>query len=538
VARTFEAAYGLAASGYGAALDACLRRPGLALLPAAALLGVAAWQAVDLGAELMPELHRGELTVRVLCPAGTSLEETSRRVQRLEAALLKMRELERVLVTVGSEQERASEQGEGEHGASISLLLRARTGLANAERAVAKKVRAMAAAAPGLTVEIGRPEVFSIKPAVQVEALGHNLDDLATAGDTLAGALGRLASLQDVRSSHSGGLPELRVHFDRDALARRGLDLRGTADALAHKLHGLRPTSLRRDERRQDVWVRVAPASVQGAGGLGRLDVGHAGQPVPLGAVARLSPGAGPSEIRRIDGTRAVVLRARSRAVDLGAAARAIRATLGRLELPVGVTARLGGQSDEMERSLGSLRWALLLAVFLVYIVMAGTFESVASPLVVLAAVPLAGVGVVGALRLTNTPLSVVTLLGAIVLVGVVVNNAIVLVDYALRLRRRGVAAGAALATAGRVRLRPIVLSTLTTVLGLLPLVLSEGRGAEIQRPMALTVVTGLVLSTLLTLLVVPAALRATLFRAQGGAEPPSNGESGPATPNGCVESV
>ena len=522
VARALKRVHGLAARGYGGLLDACLRRPSRALLPSLALLGVAAWQSMSLGAELMPELHRGELTVRVECPAGTALETTSRRVRPLEHALLAMDEVERVVVTVGSEQDRVADRGEGEHTARISVVLRARSALAAAERRVAERARTLAAGRPGLSVEIGRPEVFSLKPAVEVEALGHDLEDLARAGEAAQRVLLALPTLSDVRSSHGAGLPELRVVFRRDELSRRGMDLRATAEALAHKLRGLGPTALRADERRQEVWVRVAPQGLDSVAALARLDVGQTGQPVPLSAVASVEPGTGPSEIRRIDGTRAVVLQARSRSVDLGSVAADLRRTLDGLVLPPGVTVRLGGQSDEMERSLGSLRWALLLAVFLVYIVMAATFESVASPFVVLAAVPLAGVGVVAALRWTGTPLSVVTLLGAIVLVGVVVNNAIVLVDYALRLRRRGLDGAQALATAGRVRLRPILISSWTTVLGLLPLVLADGRGAEIQRPMALTVVTGLLLSTLLTLLVVPAALRATLFR---------RGDDAPAAP-------
>jgi HAE1 family hydrophobic/amphiphilic exporter-1 len=229
---------------------------------------------------------------------------------------------------------------------------------------------------------------------------------------------------------------------------------------------------------------------------------------IPLAAVADFEEAVGPSEIRRIDQQRAVVVTANLAGFDLGTVADRIERALGTLELPPTVVAEVAGQSAEMKESLASLRFALFLAVFLVYVIMASTFESLLDPFVILFSVPLAIVGAVVALFLTGDPVSVVVLIGAIVLVGVVVNNAIVLIDAVKRIRAAGASPVDAIRRAGALRLRPILITTATNVLGLLPLALGFGAGAEMQGPLAVTVIGGLLSSTLLTLVVIPVLYR------------------------------
>jgi HAE1 family hydrophobic/amphiphilic exporter-1 len=231
--------------------------------------------------------------------------------------------------------------------------------------------------------------------------------------------------------------------------------------------------------------------------------------------VAEVTTVQGPAEIRRVGNSRAVVLEAASTGLDLGNTARSIEAALADLAVPDDVLVELGGQKREMDEAQTSMRFALLLAIFLVYVVMAAQFESLLQPLVILLTVPLAGVGVVHALKLLEIPLSVVVFIGLIMLAGIVVNNAIVLVDRINQNRARGLETNDAIVEAGRARLRPILMTTTTTVLGLLPLTgwlagvpaigaLGSGEGAELRAPMAVAVVTGLVASTLLTLVVIP----------------------------------
>ena len=208
---------------------------------------------------------------------------------------------------------------------------------------------------------------------------------------------------------------------------------------------------------------------------------------------------------------------------DLGAAAAAAAEIIYQTPMPNGVNASVSGQSEEMQDSFRSMQFALALAIFLVYLVMASQFESLIHPFVILFSVPLALVGAVFGLLVAGSPISVVVLIGVIVLSGVVVNNAIVLVDTVNRLRADGMDLDAAIEKAGRLRLRPILITTATTVLGLTPLALGSGAGSEMQGPLAVTVIGGLLSSTLLTLVVIPVVYR-VMNRRRAAAEPVLSG--------------
>jgi HAE1 family hydrophobic/amphiphilic exporter-1 len=232
-----------------------------------------------------------------------------------------------------------------------------------------------------------------------------------------------------------------------------------------------------------------------------------------LGAIATFTIADGPSEIRHVDNRRAAVLSASIAGFDLGATSEAVIAALEEMPKLPGVRFDVSGQKKEMDEALGSLNFALLLAIFLVYAVMAAQFESLLQPLLILFSVPLAGIGAVFGLSLTGTPLSIVALLGAVILAGIVVNNAIVLVDRINRNRDEGMELNEAIIQGGKTRLRPILMTTTTTVLGMLPLtgwlaIAGAAEGTELRAPMALVVICGLVASTLLTLVVIPAGYR------------------------------
>jgi HAE1 family hydrophobic/amphiphilic exporter-1 len=228
--------------------------------------------------------------------------------------------------------------------------------------------------------------------------------------------------------------------------------------------------------------------------------------PIRLASIADVVIDRGPSEVRRIRSQRAAVVSANLSGRDLSSASDAIRAELQAIrgQIPPDVTVGLGGQNEELNTSYRSLLFALALAVFLVYLVMASEFESLIHPFVILFSVPFGLVGVILSLAITQTTISVMVLLGVIILVGIVVNNAIVLIDYTNQLRSEGYSRREALKTAGEVRLRPILMTTLTSALGLVPMALGWGEGAEIRSPMAVTVIGGLTFSTMLTLIFIP----------------------------------
>lgn len=226
---------------------------------------------------------------------------------------------------------------------------------------------------------------------------------------------------------------------------------------------------------------------------------------LPLSAIASLEVGEGPSEVRRIDSQRVALINANIGEASLGSAVAAIRRTLeGHKDWPDQIHFEITGQSREWENSKQSLYVALALSLFLVYVIMAAQFESLFHPLIIMFTIPLAFFGTVLGLKWLDISLSIVVFLGMIMLAGIVVNNAIVLVDYINTLRRRGLPVQEAIVTAGKVRLRPILMTTATTVLGLLPMAMGLGDGAEIRTPMAIAVIFGLITSTFLTLLVIP----------------------------------
>ncbi|MCB9530583.1 MAG: efflux RND transporter permease subunit, partial [Myxococcales bacterium] len=288
------------------------------------------------------------------------------------------------------------------------------------------------------------------------------------------------------------------------------------------KVQGEQATELRVADRSVDIEVALARSDVSDVAALRSMVVAFeatpgaallatgavvpptTARPIRLDAVADVEVGRGPAEVRHVDGQRAAVVTAGSSIVDLERATDELRARLGDVTLSEGQLLLVSGQSEEMEQARAGLSFALLLAVFLVYVVMASTFESLIGPAVILLTIPLALFGVVGVLWWTGTPVSVVALIGVIVLAGIVVNNAIVLVDTILARRRAGEAKAAAIVAACATRLRPVLITTTTTVLGLVPMAMEVGEGAEIRRPLAWVLIAGLSVSTVLTLVVIP----------------------------------
>ena len=283
------------------------------------------------------------------------------------------------------------------------------------------------------------------------------------------------------------------------------LSLRNVAELVRNKVQGNVATEYRQSERLIDILVRLEESDRLGLTELGELVVNPRGKiPIPLSAVADLQVNEGPSEIRRIDQTRSAVIYANLDGADLASVSRDIEVAMQSLEYPLGFDYAISGQNEEMQTSNKRLIMAFALALFLVYIVMASQFESMVQPFLIMMTVPLALIGVISALYATGTAVSIMVFIGLIILAGIVVNNAIVLIDYINTLQSRGLSKTEAIVGASRARLRPILMTTLTTVLGLTPMALGLGDGAEIRTPMAVTVIAGLSVSMLLTLIVIP----------------------------------
>jgi HAE1 family hydrophobic/amphiphilic exporter-1 len=510
-----------------------------------------------LGGELIPPLTQGEFSFEIQMPEGTPIQKTDAVVRDVEAEATKIPEIKTVFSSVGGSQNNQFATGVLEENfAQLYVVMKDRRDRA-AEQRVINQVRALLDRYPEVNHTFGRPTLFSFKTPVEVEIFAFDLGDQRVAAERVGQMLERIDGLSDIQSSTAMGNPEVQVRFDRERLARYGLDESQVAQLLRNKIRGDVASRYRQGDRQIDILVRAnenARSTIsdlrelvvntprgggnqnQGAAGAqnnpmaggqaggaaqtgGQQNNAQAGQqqqqqeqqaqvfrPIRLGQIAEVEVARGPGEIRRIRSQRAAVVSANLTGRDLNSVSAEIRDGLARIrpELPANVTVGLGGQNEEVETSYRSLMFALSLAIFLVYLVMASQFESLTHPFIILFTVPLALVGVIFALGITGTSISVIVLLGVIVLAGIVVNNAIILIDYANQLRTEGMSKRDALVEAGRVRLRPIVMTTLTTVLGLLPMSFAWGEGAEVRAPMAISVMGGLIFSTLLTLVLIP----------------------------------
>lgn len=475
-------------------------------LATAALIAAIAGISV-LQSSLIPEIREGEFYYEVQMPEGTALAATDRVLQEMERIAAADAAVERTYVTVGSRSATGgiTTNTKGEHLGQLHVVMRDRSDEAG-EEALSLRLRDRFAAIPDLAAKHGRPSYFTFKTPIEMVFYGEDLDRLAEHAGTITESAAAIRGLTDIRSSLEAGSPEIRVHFDRARLASLGLDMRELSETLRDRLKGAVPTRYKEEDRTIDVRVRNRAADRQDIADVRNFVLpGPDGQPIRLLTVADVDVARGPAEIHRVHQERAAIVTANLEGRSLSSAVREIRGLLAAHPAPAGVTAELAGQAEEMNVSFNSLRFALLLAVFLVYIVMAATFESLLHPLIVLFTIPLALIGVVPGLALTGTEVSVIVLIGAVMLAGIVVNNSIVLIDRVNQNRRGGMAKQEAVVEACHTRLRPILMTTLTTILGLLPMALAVGQGAELRSPLAITVSFGLAFSTFLTLAVIPA---------------------------------
>jgi HAE1 family hydrophobic/amphiphilic exporter-1 len=537
VTAPLAALVGRLTRGYPRVVQRALARPGTVLGAAALLLAFAIAAVPLLGTRLVPHLSQGEFAFQLRLPEGTPLEVTADTVARIEEPFVGDGRFARIFSTVGSLPSSASGRRTlGENLAQIDFVLP--DGARRADQAAAEaRVREVLARFPRAEAELVQPAVLALAPPVGVRLYGEDLAALDVAADRVARALSRVPGLEDLSTTSEPGSPEVQVDLDRERAATLGLSATDVAQALRRKIGGDLIGQFREGEERIDIRLRALEPFRDQASEVQDLRLRLPdGTAVPVSAVARVEVGRGPAAIHRAEGSRMAEVTAEASVTDLGEVLAAVERELEVLQgvqmpptssgepsklskasqLPPGVRLELTGQNEELEVSFGSLKLALGLAIFLVYVVMAAQFESLLHPFVILLSVPLAVVGIVGGLLVTGHPISVLVLIGAVMLAGIVVNNAIVLVDAVNRRRREeGQDVLTALVEAGRERLRPILMTTGTTVLGLLPMALGLGAGDELRAPLAITVIGGLTLSTLLTLVVIPCVY--LLFTRQRG---------------------
>ncbi len=486
------------------------------ILLATLALAVLAWFRLgSLGSEVMPEVHEGAFQTMLFFPRDLDVESTDRIARPLEKRIRSLPGVASSFLVSGVAKDELKSSEEGPHSARIHLVLTKGVNLIRLESQVREEIRQILAQEPSLQgSRFETPTLVNMRNPVSVEIYSHDLRRLAEAKTKVMRALASMPSLRDVRSTLNRGNVEVVLRFDREKLSQYSLDIGTASRRLSAMVQGEVPTRFSEGDRKIDLRVRLATDQLGSLKELSQLNLAGRDQaPVYLSSVADFKYLEGPSEIRRIGNRRAAEVQATPRGMDLGNIQRNIEDRVAALEFGPGVTWKMGGQSEEMTSTRDSMTGALLLAIFLVYVVMSVQFESLIQPFIILFTVPLALIGVIFTLDLMGIPISVVVFIGVILLAGIVVNNAIVLIDRINKDRERGIPLMEAVVSGSSTRLRPVIMTTVTTVLGLLPLtgflpdmpwIGISGEGLELRAPMAIAVISGLIFSTLLTLVIIP----------------------------------
>ncbi len=505
-ARRAEQALGRLNALYARLLGWSLRRRWVTVAAAVVLLGLSLLLVPLVGTEFIPPSDEGEVRVSGEMEVGTRLDLVDEQTRRMEAIVKKaVPEISASLVWIRN--------GVGEIRMALTpALQRSRS---NKEIAADLRKR-LASEVPGMTVRTRAPQgqfllqrvLGSEGEELAVEIRGFDLGTLESLARKAAKAMEGVPGITDVDLGRNEGVPQHRLDIDREKAAALGLSVRDVSTALETAVAGRQAGEFRPQGLSYRILVQLKNADKLPLDDV--LDMTlttPAGARVALRNLVTVTNDRGPRVIERKDQQRIAVVKANLAGRDLGSVARDVQKRLGGIARPLGYDIRVAGSFEEQQKAFGELLVSLLLALLLVYMVMASQYESLLDPLVVMLSVPVAAVGVLVTLYLTGSTLNVQSYIGCIMLGGIVVNNAILLVDQAGRLRRdRKLDTGAALLEAGRRRLRPILMTTSTTILGLMPLALGLGEGADAQAPLARAVVGGLFASTLITLLLIPAA--------------------------------
>jgi HAE1 family hydrophobic/amphiphilic exporter-1 len=496
---------------YSRRLGIAIARKGWVFATTAALLvaAVLLWPLIPV--ELAPQTEADEVGVDMEMAQGTNIAVMRAYVDELESKV-------RDVLPRGDVDFSVVEVRGGSAGVELSMAPPGVRSQGGSE--LADSLRdSLAGTIPGAEIRVdAQPGLWILRrifssgggdDAVEVELRGFDLERADAVAEEIRSRMERVPGLVDLRVSRREGVPEENLIFDRERISELGMTVQQVARTVQANVGGLEAGRLRESGEEYPIVVRLEPQDRLTSDDLRGIALRTPeGETVPLSALVRRDRGRAPTEIERVDGQRVTYITAGLRTgVALGEAIEDIRTVLADLPLPEDFSLYYGGQYEEQQQARRDFVIAIVLAVGLVYMIMAAQFERFLDPLIVMLSVPVALVGVVPMLLLTGTTLNIQSVMGLVMLVGIVVNNAIVLVD-AVNLQRRehGLPVAEAVMEAGRLRLRPILMTSTTTVLGLLPLALGIGPGAEIQAPLARVVIGGLAASTLVTLVLVPVA--------------------------------
>ncbi len=494
---------------YKVLIQACLNRRRRVIIIVTLLMVVSLAAIPLVGAEFMPATDSGEISVSIETDKGSTLEDTDEVIRQVENRLLDIPEVELVFTSVGSAGTMMMSSGSG--GTNTSTLyvkLCPKNERQRGVEMVAEDIRQQLAGLAGTKVAVSVMDAtssFGSTSPVVVQISGDDLDVLREISTEVTDIVRSTPGTREVTSSITDGNPEMQIRIDRARAAAYGLTPMQVASEIKSAMDGTVATRYKVNGQEVDVKVSYTSEGHSDVDYLTNLTIlSPQGAVVKLSQIATFELAQGPVQIIREDQVRKAEVTADLLNRDLNSVMTDIQTSIGQMNLPAGYEITFGGENEEMMESFASLAVALLLAIILVYAVMAVQYESFFNPFVIMFSIPTCIIGVVFGLLLTGRSFSITAFIGVIMLVGIAVANAIVYVDYLKRLRERGMERDEAIAEAGRVRLRPILMTAFTTILAMLPMAIGLGEGAELIAPLATVVIGGLLASTLITLVLVP----------------------------------
>jgi len=467
-----------------------------------------------LGMEFMPKQDMPILSMMAKMPVGTNLEETNRVIKKIEDVVLDQPETLYITPFIGLSEATKMDLAWGMGAADVNEAeimvklvdkedrIRSSDEITDAIRVRLPKIKG----AEFNFIDIGEMMMGGGGEApIEIKVFGKDLSILKKISTSIAERCRDIPGFKDIELSLKSVKPEIQIKVDREKASRLGLTVGTIGRTVKEAFLGIVAGRYRIGGDEYDLRVRLQDIDRNSVSDISNINISSPlGPQIPLYQVAEIGYGKGPVEITREDQERKVTVKGNYFGRDLGSIVDDIKEKVARISLPEGYFVKFGGRYQDMQEAFASLAWSLLIAIMLVYMIMAAQFESLVTPFVIMFTVPLAYIGVVFGLYGFGKTLSVPALMGVLILTGIVVNNAIVMIDYINRLKKSGIEFGAAIVEGAAVRVRPILVTAITTILGMLPMALSHTEGAELRSPMAVAVASGLLFSTFLTLFIIP----------------------------------
>ncbi|WP_216828282.1 efflux RND transporter permease subunit [Alkalihalobacterium elongatum] len=493
---------------YRKILERSLKRPKTVIFSTFALFAISLAGIPFIGTEFLPAQDQSFISIDTRLPAGSSLDSTYEVATEIEERIKDLPEIDLIYVTVGGTDNFTIGAGTQTNRASYSILLKEPNKRTKTDLIIAEDIRNLLQDIPGAEISVSASDTGFSENPISITVKGRDLQTLHQLSNEVIRLISEVDGVREPSSNFTVGSPEITVAVDRERAANYGVGSAQIASAVNNATRGMVATRLARGGDELDVRLVVEERYTSSVDELNQLLIDTpTGERIPLEAVATIARDQGPSTIRRANRLREVTVTASILNRDLGSVVNDIQEVLKEELaplLPTGYRISFGGQNEQMNDAFFKLAGAIGLAVVLVYMVMAARFESLFYPFIIMFSVPITLIGIVFGLLVTFQPFGVGSLVGILILTGIVVNNAIVLIDYINTLKQKGLPSFEAIVEAGPTRLRPILMTALTTILGLIPLTLGFGEGTEVQQPMAIVIVFGLSFSTFITLILIP----------------------------------